>query len=206
MRFRHFRSACKWGKCFRLLQQFYWFSQKLKIISIFTTRKRSLGQCNIFSSVCQEFCSQGGGSTWAGTHPQAGTPPLGRYTPSWAGPPPPGQVHPLGRYPLGRYTPQAGTPPREQCMLGDMGNKRAVRILLECILVVSKSGLVINFGMIGLSYFECRFFFISILIGNFKNHMPLTFSITLDPAYNKVHLQWATGYHEQFFCASNFSL
>ena len=41
----------------------------------------------------------------------------------------PGQVHP-----------QAGTPPgqvhlREQCMLGDTGNKRAVRILLECILV-----------------------------------------------------------------------
>ena len=25
--------------------------------------------------------------------------------------------------------------PREQCMLGDTGNKRAVRILLECILV-----------------------------------------------------------------------
>ena len=29
------------------------------------------------------------------------------------------------------------TPTREQCMLGDMGNKRAVRILLECILVRS---------------------------------------------------------------------
>ena len=27
---------------------------------IFTARKRSLGQGNIFSSVCQEFCSQGG--------------------------------------------------------------------------------------------------------------------------------------------------
>ena len=25
--------------------------------------------------------------------------------------------------------------PQEQCMLGDTGNKRAVRILLECILV-----------------------------------------------------------------------
>ena len=33
-----------------------------------------------------------------------------------------------GEY-LGRYPP-------EQCMLGDTGNKRAVRILLECILVV----------------------------------------------------------------------
>ena len=30
--------------------------------------------------------------------------------------------------PPGRYT------PREQCMLGDTGNKRTVRILLECIL------------------------------------------------------------------------
>ena len=28
---------------------------------IFTARKRSLGQGNIFIGVCQEFCSQGGG-------------------------------------------------------------------------------------------------------------------------------------------------
>ena len=28
---------------------------------IITARKRSLGQGNIFTSVCQEFCSQGGG-------------------------------------------------------------------------------------------------------------------------------------------------
>ena len=48
--------------------------------------------------------------------PRAGTPPL-PGTPPWAGTPP----H--------RYTPQ------EQCMLEDTGNKRAVRILLECILV-----------------------------------------------------------------------
>ena len=40
--------------------------------------------------------------------------------------------HPPSRYTsLGRYT-----PPREQCMLGDTGNKRAVRILLECFLVL----------------------------------------------------------------------
>ena len=51
-----------------------------------------------------------GGSTWVGT--------------------PPGQVHPPGT-----YTPWAGTP-REQCKLGDTGNKRAVSILLECILVL----------------------------------------------------------------------
>ena len=39
----------------------------------------------------------------------------------------------------GANTPGADTPleeiPLEQCMLGDRGNKRAVRILLECILV-----------------------------------------------------------------------
>ena len=70
--------------------------------------------------------------------------PLGRYTPGQVHTPP-GQVHttPQGRYthppgqvhtpgqvhaPLGRYThPRAGTPP--------LVNQRAVRILLECILV-----------------------------------------------------------------------
>ena len=90
------------------------------------------------------------GSTWAGTppsdqvHPQdqvqppgPGTTPLGpgtppqdqvhhrtRYTP-WD------QVHPLDQVhtPGTRYTPQ-------QCMLRDTGNKRAVRILLECILML----------------------------------------------------------------------
>ena len=54
--------------------------------------------------------------------------PPGRYTPCVGTPPgqlhPPGQVHPC----------KAGTP-REQCILGDTGNKRAVRILLECSLV-----------------------------------------------------------------------
>ena len=44
--------------------------------------------------------------------------PLSRYTPSE-------QVHPLGRHIL-----------QAQCMLGDMGNKRAVCILLECNLVL----------------------------------------------------------------------
>ena len=73
--------------------------------------------------------------SWAGT-------PLGRYTPQAGTPPPPFQVHPqAGTLPppgqvhpllLGRYTPWAGTPlPR----LGDTGNKWAVHILLESILV-----------------------------------------------------------------------
>ena len=81
--------------------------------------------------------------------PGSGTPPQTRYTP-WAGTPPrdqvpprpgtpPDQVHPPPNqvHPLGRYTPPSRYPPPwEQCMLGDMGNKWAVRILLECILVL----------------------------------------------------------------------
>ena len=123
---------------------------------IFTARKGSLGQGNIFRSVCQEFCSQGG-NTWA-ARPGSGTPPGTRYTPH---PPrtrhtPRDQVHPPGPgtprdqvHPQGPGTPRPGTPPgpgtlpppdqvhtpQEQCMLGDTGNKRAVRILLECIFV-----------------------------------------------------------------------
>ena len=106
---------------------------------------------NIFRSVCQEFCPQGGVPvqvpSWTrctpsgpGTPPRPGTPsgpgtplpqdqvppsPRTRYTP-WD------QVHPPGT----RYTPsRTRYTPWEQCMLGDTGNKRAVRILLKCILV-----------------------------------------------------------------------
>ena len=50
---------------------------------------------------------------------------------------PPGQVHPRQVPPGQVHPPWAGTQPREQCILGDMGNKRAVCILLECILVLS---------------------------------------------------------------------
>ena len=136
--------------------------------SLFTARKRSLGQGNIFRSVCQEFCSQGGvpGRVPPGTrytpwdqvhpprtrytpqdqvHPQdqahplgPGTPPRTRYPPASLGPgTTPDQVHPRPCTPPRPGTPPGpGTPP-EQCMLGDTGNKRAVHILLECILVVS---------------------------------------------------------------------
>ena len=91
----------------------------------------------------------------------AGTPPLCRYTPPgqvrpqtgtflWAGTPP-RQVHLPGKYTspvagtplLVRYAPQTGTflwagttPPPSSVCWGDTGNKRAVRILLECILVI----------------------------------------------------------------------
>ena len=59
---------------------------------LITVRKRSLGQGNIFSSVCQEFCSQRG-RVPGQVHPQAGTSP-------WAGTPP---------TPPTRYTHRAGT-------------------------------------------------------------------------------------------------
>ena len=86
---------------------------------------------------------------WDQVHPPGpGTPPT-RYTPRPGTPPgtrytlqtrytPFDQVHPPGtRYtPRTRFTPWTRYTPQEQCMLGDMGNKRAVRILLECILVV----------------------------------------------------------------------
>ena len=76
---------------------------------------------------------------------------LGRYPPDQVHPPGPG-TPPRPGTPPGRYTyprdqvPPIGTPPGsgtlsrtryppEKCMLGDTGNKRAVSILLECILV-----------------------------------------------------------------------
>ena len=73
----------------------------------------------VFTPVCQSFCSQGGmsASVHAGIHT-----PLGR--------------HPRAdTLPLGRHPPLGQTPSPVQCMLGDTGNKRAVRILLKCILV-----------------------------------------------------------------------
>ena len=87
-----------------------------------TARKRSLGQGNIFIGVCQEFCSQGGLPQCILGYP----PPQGQTPPR---PPGPGTPARLG-------TPPEQTPPlREQSMLGDTVNERAVRILLECNLV-----------------------------------------------------------------------
>ena len=45
---------------------------------IFTARKRSLGQGTIFRSMCQEFCTQGGGASSGGCFfPGGGFPPGG---------------------------------------------------------------------------------------------------------------------------------
>ena len=111
-----------------------------------TARKRSLGQGNIFTPICHSVRGRylvpggvpgPGGSTWAGT------PTPGPGTPHWDQVPPPGdQVPPRTRYPPGpgnprdQVTPPGTRSPPELCMLGDTVNKRAVRILLECILVI----------------------------------------------------------------------
>ena len=97
-------------------------------MQIFTARKRSLRR------LCFYTCLSVHRGEYLGRYPPR------QVTPLRASTPPPGQVRPLGR-----YTPWAGTPPGqvqpppEQCMLGDKGNKRAVRILLECFLVSYES-------------------------------------------------------------------
>ena len=88
--------------------------------SIFTARRRSLGQGNIFAPVCHSVHR---GS--ASVHSQI----------PHTNPPPPGADTPPGT----RYSPEQTPPSRPpmQCMLGDTVNKRAVCILLECNLVGS---------------------------------------------------------------------
>ena len=95
--------------------------------------QRSWGKV-IFSEACvKNSVHKGGGSGSV----QAGPPQPRADTPPWEQTPPPGADTPSP--PSWEQTPD--TPlirsrhPPEQCMLGDTGNKRAVRILLECILV-----------------------------------------------------------------------
>ena len=87
------------------------FGIQLKCLLV-TACKWSLGQGNIFRSVCQEFCSQWG-STWAGTPLDQVHPPGTRYTP-WDQNPPGLGTPPRTRYtPLGPEPPPGpGTPPR----------------------------------------------------------------------------------------------
>ena len=68
----------------------------LIINKLVTARKRSLGQGNIFSSMCQEFCSQEGGGS-ASVH--AGIPP-----------PLPGADTPQSRHPPDQASPRTDTP------------------------------------------------------------------------------------------------
>ena len=116
-----------------------------------TARKLSLGQGNIFAPVCHSggrYTPQAGTPPWAGTPPgryipQAGKPsggtPLGRYTPQAGAP---SKYTPRQVQPPGRYTPPGQVHPQAPNLLGnacwDTVNKRAVRILLECIFVTIK--------------------------------------------------------------------
>ena len=102
-----------------------------RFLCFITARKRSLGQGNIFSSVCQEFCSQGGGGS-ASVHAGIPPPPRSRLPPDQA--PPPEQTPPGSRHTPREQTPPEQTPPTQR-MLGDTVNKLAVCILLECNLV-----------------------------------------------------------------------
>ena len=88
-------------------------------LSLITTRKRSLGQGNIFMGVCQEFCSKGGvclSACWdipPGADPPKQTPPRGD-TP-WSRHPPgadtPGSRHHLGADTHQSRHPSEQTPP-----------------------------------------------------------------------------------------------
>ena len=118
--------------------------------STFTARKRSFRRLCFYTCLSVILFTGWGvsASVHAGIHPLGQTPP--EQTPP--GRHPPGR-YPLGRHPLGRHphpgrhppgqtAPWEMTPPRSrlppppvQCILGDTGNKLAVPILLECILV-----------------------------------------------------------------------
>ena len=112
----------------------YWWSAELCLLPAAT----KLGQGNIFTSVCQEFCPQGGGS--ASVH--AGIPPPQEQTPPPEQTPLREQTPPTGiRHPQGADTPPQGQapwsrpPPPPESRLRHTVNERPVRILLECILV-----------------------------------------------------------------------
>ena len=81
-----------------------------------------LGQGNIFTSVCQEFCSQGG-------LPQC---MLGYHHPPTDKAAPPGP------------TPPPGPDPPERSMLGDTVNKRAVLNIGSIRICILTTGVVSN--------------------------------------------------------------
>ena len=107
-------------------------------------RPQTLGQGNVFTPVCQSFCSQGVRgvcpSPWMQTQGWA-DPLLDADDPwGWADPPPLDADLPgVGQ------TPHMQTPPHTV-------NKRAVRILLECILVSVASRKVMNFYNVHIFY------------------------------------------------------
>ena len=103
------------------------------IQNIFIARKRSLRRLCFYTCLSVILLTGVSASVHAGIHPPEQTPPQSRHHPiadtHTRSRHPPGNRHPPELIPPGADTPSA------QCMLGDTGNKRAVRILLECILV-----------------------------------------------------------------------
>ena len=97
-------------------------SQGEKTTQVFRIRSHrpqtKFAKVYVFTPVCQLFCSRGGGfclsACWDTPHSRQPPPTRSRHIPPWSS------------YPLG-----PGTTPA-QCMMGDMVNKRVVRILLEC--------------------------------------------------------------------------
>ena len=77
------------------------------MVTLTTARKRSLGQGNIFRSVCQEFCPQGGlPQCMLGNPPWEQAPP--EQPPQEQAPPPPGPGTPPPAEHAGRYGQWAG--------------------------------------------------------------------------------------------------
>ena len=145
------------------------FGYELPLMTKFLNRTKcsyyrpqtKLRKGNVFTPVCQSFCSQGvcipactghtlpGQTLPLGRHPPGRHPP--RQTHSWADTHPPGR-HPswADTHPLGRCTPPGQTPPLHRHPQADRPGRhppgkhppprrplqRTVRILLECILVL----------------------------------------------------------------------
>ena len=128
------------------------FRLEHSVMYIITASKRSLGQGNIFTPVCQSFCSHGEGVPWQVPTPGPGTPPGTRYTPlgpdtppgtryalqdqvhPWDQVHPPGQVHPPRAVHAGRYGQQAGgTHPTgmHSCSLGGHLLLRIISLFLN---------------------------------------------------------------------------
>ena len=121
-----------------------------RLVVIFTARKRSLGQGNVFTPVCHSV--QGGGvlpnppldadsQGWADPLPGCRPTPRVRQTPQMQTPSRLGRT-PWMQTPLGLGRPPDANPPRcrspPRCRPHphDTVNKRLVCILLECILVI----------------------------------------------------------------------
>ena len=114
--------------CFAILNVGCHTRQGCELFGLFAYRLKALlpaatklGQGNIFTSVCQEFCPHGGEgvclSAWWDTHPPgADTPGPGRHPPG-PGRPPGSRHHPRGQTPPPTRdqadTPREQTPPQE---------------------------------------------------------------------------------------------